>query len=273
MPGMARRAALISLPISALAVTGAAAAATVVVVVIVSPCSGDCVDVTTRAGGEFVADPSALPTGTSTLGSTLGLPPGGSGGGLSTLPSSVGSLPTSVTTLGTGTRVEGFTPPPSGGGSTAAPPTIRVTAPVLIDGAVTRSPQGRFLDASGATDQLPPTYQALVTGLSTLRLQHGCTDSLVWDDRLRAAAAAHLPAAQSGVTHISADGRTAQDRAIAAGYPGVVVEVVANGTDDAGQLVSSLAQGSADSDLVKCSLKSVGAATAGGVWVIVLGDR
>jgi uncharacterized protein YkwD len=101
----------------------------------------------------------------------------------------------------------------------------------------------------------------------------GCKP-LTRSSALQSAAMDHALALWSekgSLSHVDNKGATAQDRASRLGYPGSVVEVVANGSEKVSQVVGAFDWVMTDSDLLDCKYKSSGAAVVSGYWVLVLG--
>lgn len=115
----------------------------------------------------------------------------------------------------------------------------------------------------------------MVWSVDELRVRAGCRP-LVDNKALQHAARTHaesLAAIGGGVSHVDHVGGTAQDRAGRQGYPGNVIELVAEGVLDPQELGATVAQLANQTDLLDCRFRSVGAGGADRHLVIVLGDR
>jgi uncharacterized protein YkwD len=115
---------------------------------------------------------------------------------------------------------------------------------------------------------------ALVRQVNDLRVRAGCS-AVTRNPALQRAAQGYVQVlgAAGGVSHVDGVGGTAQDRARRQGYPGNVIELVAEGSLQPDEFVAGLTQLVNQSDLLDCRYRSFGAAVAQRHLVIVLGDR
>jgi uncharacterized protein YkwD len=115
---------------------------------------------------------------------------------------------------------------------------------------------------------------ALVRQVNDLRVRAGCS-AVTRNQALQRAAQGYVQVlgAAGGVSHVDGVGGTAQDRARRQGYPGNVIELVAEGSLQPDEFVAGLTQLVNQSDLLDCRYRSFGAAVAQRHLVIVLGDR